>query len=179
MRIYLIDFLPPNEYAALFGWVKRQKILLPSKSTFSPKQHRYFDKLYVRASDVVMLLREAYSNDKACARYDFTRTNIFIAIQKLSNAFKASGIDIDIPKPIKSHFEGDKLIISRVFDSWECNTIRGTYFRAEYKNLPKLNKLSYVTTKELESMKTLKIYGRGTKKLIKELERLFKDKEKK
>lgn len=180
MKLYLIDCLEEKEYKGLFSWLKREGILLPSTSTYSPKQHRSFDKLYVTPSEVVMLFNRLYSKEHSTGRYSFTQTDFYKAIMRLADLFSKAGVtNIYVPMPSKDKIIDGKLIISRVFDSWECNIIRAVYFRATMKNLPRFNnKFSYVSADELKDIKSIspKVYGKWTLSILKRLEELLNNK---
>lgn len=179
MKIFLIEFLTTKEYYVVTYFIKLNDIKLNYVETYSPKQHRKFNKLYVTANDMVVILDELHSSDYRTQRYDFKNTILYKAIMRLADVFIKAGVDLNLHYEEKDPIIGGKIILSRMFSNNEVSNIRDYYYRKTGKKLPKYNnKVYYITKKEFKEISDYKGIGRVIIRLTKQLDKIFKEIEK-
>lgn len=179
MKIFLIDFLTNKEYYIVTYFLKRKDIKLKYVETYSPNQHRKFNKLYVKADDMVVILDELHNSDYRTQRYDFKNTILYKAIMRLADVFIKAGVDLKLHYEEQQPIIDDKVILSRMFSNNEVSNIRDYYYRKTGKKLPKFkNKVYYITKKEFNEISDYKGIGKVIIRLIKQLDKIFKEIEK-
>lgn len=175
-KIFLIDFLESNEYYRMTYWLKKHRIELPFVVTYSPKQRRNFNKLYVRANDMVILLDTFYLNSYSTQRYDFKKTTLYRAIHKLANVFIKMGVELKLDYEEQKPIIGDKIILSRIFSNSEVCQLNYHYLRVTGSKFPKWNnKVYYVSKKEFNKISNYKGISIVIPRLIKQLDKIFKE----
>lgn len=176
IKIFLIEFLTNKEYYVVTYFLKRKEIKLNYVETYSPKQHRKFNKLYVTANDMVVILDKLHESEYMTQRYDFKNTILYRAIMRLSDVFIKAGVDLKLDYEELQPIIGDKIILSRMFSNNEVSNIRDYYFRKIGKKLPKYNnKVYYMTKKEFNEISDYKGIGVVIIRLIKQLDKIFKE----
>lgn len=176
MKIFLIDFLESDEYYRVTYWLKKHNINLPFIETYSPKQRRNFNKLYVRANDMVILLDTLFLNTNSNQRYDFRKTTLYKAIMRLADIFIKAGVDLKLDYEEQKPIVGDKVILSRIFSNQEVCQLNYHYLRVTGSKFPKWNnRVYYVSKKEFNEIADYKGISKVLPRMIKQLDTIFKE----